>query len=195
MPPFIHTASGRAVPLLNPQPDDISLPDIAESLSKICRFTGHTQAFYSVAQHSVLVHDLLPPPARAYGLLHDAHEAYIGDLSTPLKWALEQLGDGAGFATLRERFDSAIHAAAGLEWPAPPAIAALVKAADLCALATEKRDLLKTDSFGGPDWGYPLPAPSRHRIIPLSWSKAQEVFWTRLQSLLIHPSGAKRPQI
>jgi hypothetical protein len=77
--PWIQTAQGCAYPLLGPSPSDIDWRAIAEALSKICRFNGHTTHFYSVAQHCALVADMLAPDLRLHGLLHDAHEAFIGD--------------------------------------------------------------------------------------------------------------------
>lgn len=64
---------------------DVCLTDIAHSLSQICRFNGHTRVFYSVAQHSVLASQLIAPQHAAWGLMHDAAEAYIGDLTRPIK--------------------------------------------------------------------------------------------------------------
>lgn len=79
------TASGRLIDLTRMGPNDICLPDIAASLSKLCRFGGHTREFYSVAQHSVLVANNLPQHLQLAGLLHDAAEAYLCDLPRPVK--------------------------------------------------------------------------------------------------------------
>lgn len=76
--------------LLDPKPEDMAVEDIAHALSRICRYTGHTPGHYSVAEHSLLVSRLLIREtgnlSLAYqGLMHDAPEAYVGDLSRPLK--------------------------------------------------------------------------------------------------------------
>lgn len=81
----IQTYTGRMVDPFNLAPDDICLEDIAHALSNLCRFGGHTSGFYSVAQHSVYASRLSPPPFRAWALLHDASEAYLHDISTPIK--------------------------------------------------------------------------------------------------------------
>jgi uncharacterized protein len=82
---WILTASGRRFDPLNPDPTAIDIEDIAHALSQICRFTGHTREFYSVAQHSVIVAWHLDEPLRLQGLLHDASEAYLCDLARPVK--------------------------------------------------------------------------------------------------------------
>jgi uncharacterized protein len=83
--PYIALGSGRSFHILHPSPDEFTSNDIAHGLSNICRYTGHTDRFYSVAQHCCHVHDVLPLEYRLWGLLHDASEAFIGDVSTPLK--------------------------------------------------------------------------------------------------------------
>lgn len=89
---YIITHTGRNVRLFRPVPSEFCGEDIAHSLSQLCRFTGHTPKFYSVAEHSCLVHDaimsdhpLAGDELAMAGLLHDAAEAYIGDIATPLK--------------------------------------------------------------------------------------------------------------
>jgi len=84
---YIQTSNLNTIDLLNPDYSGIPLEEFARALSYINRFTGHAGA-YSVAQHSVHVAALCPPVHRAAGLLHDLHEAVIGDISTPMKNAL-----------------------------------------------------------------------------------------------------------
>ena len=102
----MNTASGMVVDLKNPTTDMIDIKDIANSLSKMCRFGGHTNQFYSVAQHSILVSFLMREGEGKYGLealLHDASEAYLGDVVKPLKVIL-----GSGYASMERRFENVI---------------------------------------------------------------------------------------
>lgn len=84
MIPF-HLRSGKIIDLEDPHPNHILLGDITHALSNIARFAGHARSFYSVAQHSVFLSWIVPPEHRLQALLHDASEAYLQDLSGPLK--------------------------------------------------------------------------------------------------------------
>lgn len=86
-PQSMLTFSGRYVDVTKPRASDIDIIDIALALGNINRFTGHAGP-YTVADHSVLVSRLVPQELAAEALLHDAHEAYLGDISTPVKRAL-----------------------------------------------------------------------------------------------------------
>ena len=84
----VQTANGFAFNLKDVDPDKVNLANIARGLGNICRYTGqlkHAGVHYSVAEHSVLGADLVPHELRLHFLLHDAAEAYFGDVSTPLK--------------------------------------------------------------------------------------------------------------
>lgn len=80
-----RTASGRRIDLERLRGEDIEIADIARGLSNCCRFAGQVPKFYSVAQHCVLVANLVDQPLRLAALLHDGSEAYMGDLSRNLK--------------------------------------------------------------------------------------------------------------
>lgn len=127
----MQTYSGKVVDLSRFSEDDIHIEDIAHALSQIVRFTGHITKPYTVAQHSVLVSTLCPKEHALWGLLHDASEAYLGDVSTPLKSLLPQ------YREIEGRVQREIAGRFGLCWPMPPE----VKEADRAALIAEKRAL------------------------------------------------------
>lgn len=133
---WIVTVTGRHVDLLDPQPDMFCSEDICHSLSRLCRFNGHTSRFYSVAEHSWFgARELRCLHGEAAGiefLLHDAHEAYTGDIVRPMKELLGDLGE------IQAKIDAAIRVQFGL----PATCSAAVHEMDLVMLATEKRDLL-----------------------------------------------------
>lgn len=155
LPDFaFQTASGRIVNPAMLQPEDIDLGDICEHLAKEARFNGATPGkFYSVAQHSLLVGHLVatsysPESQGAYyyqlvlcALLHDAPEAYLRDLATPVKSQV-----GSAYLHMESRAWLAIARKFGL----PPVMPAEVKRADLIALATEKLHLMPQSA--GDQW-------------------------------------------
>lgn len=81
----IVTASGKFFDPINPDPSKIDILDIAHALSRQSRFSGHTSKFWSVANHSILVSRLVAPEYALTALLHDAAEAYLVDLPSPIK--------------------------------------------------------------------------------------------------------------
>jgi hypothetical protein len=133
MTDYFRTHTGRHVHPLNPKTDEISIFDIARSLSQLCRFLGHTTAFYSVAQHSVLVSRLVPQEDALWGLLHDASEAYLADLPAPIKRDAQmttyRIAEGRLMITICQRYNL------------PPEMPRSVMVADKALLATEFRDV------------------------------------------------------
>jgi hypothetical protein len=140
---WIQTVSGVAFPLVDPTAADIRARDIAHALAGINRFGGHLRCYYSVAQHSVLAASLLWQRTRdrratLAALLHDAHEAYTGDIKKPVKAYLEQFAPGV-IADLEHRIDAAIAAWACLELGHGAAdVRRLIKTADLQLLFWER---------------------------------------------------------
>ncbi len=141
---------------LDPQPEDVCFDDIIMSLSQNCRFNGHCNGFYSIAQHSLNVSRLVETN-KYTALLHDAPEAYYGDLSTPFKVALEQKL-GSGLRDILDKIDKVVSIALNYNYPIPIE----VKYADAIMLATEKRDLMIPV-----DWGIDLPPPANFYCYPL----------------------------
>ena len=132
----IGTYSGLAIDPLFPDPDSIDINDIAHSLANQCRFTGHTRIFYSVAQHSILVSEIVDYNNALWGLLHDASEAYLSDIARPIKRGLS--GFAEAYAEVEEGLMISIATKYGLSWPMPDD----VKWADNVLLRTEIRDLM-----------------------------------------------------
>jgi 5'-deoxynucleotidase YfbR-like HD superfamily hydrolase len=130
---YFRTYTGKHVHPLSPRPEEIDIEDVARSLSHICRFLGHVDKFYSVAQHAVLVSRHVPPEDALWGLLHDASEAYLCDLPAPIKrdpqMEIYRLAEGRLMAAVCEKF--------GLASRMPRS----VMIADKVLLATEFRDV------------------------------------------------------
>ena len=82
---YVSTYTGKQFFPLDPQQDQVDIEDIAHGLAYQCRFNGQTRYFYSVAQHSLIVAGLVPKRLYLAALLHDAAEAYMGDMVKPLK--------------------------------------------------------------------------------------------------------------
>lgn len=149
--PWLTTISGQRFHLLNPMPAEVHVRDIAWSLGGIRRYLNHTTRPWTVAEHSIVVamivrelgHDVQTQLA---ALFHDAAEAYIGDVPSPVKWAMDAVyppaSTRAGSSALRaieRRVENAINQKFSLinhHYHRP------VKDADLVARATESRDYL-----------------------------------------------------
>lgn len=174
----IETFTGRFVDVLNPKPDTIVIDDIAHGLAMTCRYGGHIKKFYSVAEHCVLVMRLVEWYERAHthafdadedewpdvdkcllrnALLHDAPEAYLGDVVAPLKYALREgmmpHDKNVGYDSLTERMDKAIDDAFGY---GRMQMSAVIQLCDLWALKIEAAWLTYT---GGANWRWPGVLP------------------------------------
>ena len=148
--PWMQTHSGAHVHLLTPEVDEIRLLDIAHALSRIPRFTGHTRGHYaySVAQHSVWVAETVPGPMALAALLHDAHEAYLGDIATPVKLAINMVVRPwfDPVAALKNHIQCVIHAKFRLPFPLHTKVAEIVHEADIAALEFERAVALEMTS-------------------------------------------------
>jgi 5'-deoxynucleotidase YfbR-like HD superfamily hydrolase len=143
---WLQTINGKAWDLLDPDPSAFDLEIACRMLARTYRYTGHTPYPYTVAQHSVYVGTIagaLHPPARVYGLIHDLHEAYIGDLPSPIKRLV------SGYDKIEAAAERAVLLALGLPEPTPE-IAQAVQAADLEMLRRERRVFFPQPAR---DWG------------------------------------------
>jgi hypothetical protein len=167
---WMQTYSGGKYWPADPRPDDIKIRDIAHALSLICRYTGHVDYFYSVAEHSVLISRALPRELALQGLLHDATEAYLGDMSRPLKYSLPD------YKAIEELNWLAISEKFGL----PKELHPLVKDYDI-RICLDEREALGMDR-GNLDWaitGKPL------RVYLNRWlpAEAERQFLARYRDL------------
>ncbi len=158
---WMQTYTGKAFWPLDPRASEVDIEDIAHALSLQCRFAGHCRFHYSVAQHSVLVARALPVEIRAWGLLHDAAEAYLVDLPRPVK------GSMPAYWTIEDTLLGVIAAHFEMALPIPPE----VFVADNTALATEKRDVMDLCNRA---W-HPLPDPWPERI--RQWQPREAERW------------------
>ncbi|WP_436798387.1 hypothetical protein [Mesorhizobium ventifaucium] len=136
--PTITLASGRIFDFLDPHGSDFTIDDVAHGMAHICRYAGQCRDFYSVAEHSLLVCDVaVDCPYEA--LLHDAAEAFIGDVTRPLKQLLPE------YKAIETNVEDAIAKRFGLNRSCRDA----VKTADLSVLAAEQAQVMApgTDSW------------------------------------------------
>lgn len=110
-PDKIRTFTGKYIDPLNPDPALICIEDIAHALSMLPRFGGHTQRFYSVAQHSISCCEWAPAEHKLAALLHDASEAYLLDIPSPVKKRIP------GYAEAEDRLMEVIAHKLGFAWP------------------------------------------------------------------------------
>jgi len=127
------TVTGRRFDPWEPDADLIDPRDITHALAHLCRFNGHTREYYSVAQHSCMVADLVPEKDKLAALLHDAAEAYLGNTGRPLRERVHVDAED----WIWERICTCFN----IDCKLP----ATVRHADLVALATERRDLMPAD--------------------------------------------------
>lgn len=142
MVPWIQTNSGRAVDPINTHPGSLAIEDIAHALSLVNRYTGHTREAYSVGRHSLTVARLVKERggsrvAQLYALLHDATEAYLSDIASPVK----QHEIFAGYRAAEERLAGVIWGRFGDVAPSPRTLR-LVKEADTHMLFAERKNVL-----------------------------------------------------
>ncbi|MHC4616275.1 MAG: HD domain-containing protein [Planctomycetota bacterium] len=149
---WIETASGKAFWYDNVEPDVIEPCDVIHSLSQQCRYLGHCARFYSVAEHTCHVVDLLPDQLKLFGILHDWSEAYTGDLPKPMKLLLPK------YSEIEEKIQNAIYTKFAGRLPTPDEHHE-IKRADLMSLKAEVLALSHSLGYTWGSWFQDIPAP------------------------------------
>lgn len=173
--PTILLRSGGYFDFDAPEASTFTIEDIAHALSNLCRFTGHTREFYSVAEHSLWCSVIVPRRWALHALLHDAAEAFVGDMSRPLKVMLP------GYREIEKRVEAVVLARFGLSPDMPPE----VKQADLRMLRTEQHWGMESDE--------PWPGIENmpFGVMPEFWSPkvARKRFLDRFEELAVVTGG------
>jgi len=165
---WIQTYSGLKFDVMKPDPQAICIIDIAHALSNICRYTGHCREFYSVAQHSVIISELVEDAM--WGLMHDAAEAYLQDVARPVKQYLFT------YVQMENKVMKVIADKFHLQLPIPQEVLEM----DDRVLMTEARLLMR----GNIDDWYTVAAPVDVDILPLSPVAAEKLFLHRYFKIL-----------
>lgn len=171
---WLQTYTGLKVYPKNFQPEQIDIRDIARSLSMQVRFGGHMEKFYSVAQHSVLCSRYIQEEYALCALLHDATEAYIGDMPKPIKECLPD------FQRMEKSlWEKAIAPSFGLDTQMPTEVHAI----DYLMLGAEARDLISQTE------GWRIPSADEvdfiEKIVPLNPEEAEKEFLSRFKELYV----------
>lgn len=145
---WMHTYTGENIYPYDLTPEQVNIVDIAHALSRICRFGGHCEGFYSVAQHSVLISELVDKKYKLCALLHDSPEAYVCDIPKPVKMHLE------GYNKLEDQIWKTISSKFSL----PEKIPSEIKDQDRAIVQVELRDIMGCDpSDGMLEIDHPIP--------------------------------------
>lgn len=177
---WIQTYTGRvAFTVFEPKAEQIAIEDISHALALTCRFGGHSMIHYSVAQHSVLMASIAPEEYRLEALMHDAAEAYLGDMVRPLKLRMPE------FVAAERLVEDAIIERFGLRLREPEC-ARVIKELDLSMLVAEQRQVMSK---------LPMPWSSLEGVQPaavtiqeMTWREADALFWDSFWDLFSGPS-------
>lgn len=167
---WVQTYTGKQFFPLMPSESMICIEDIAHALGKVCRFNGHTIRFYSVAEHSVYVSRYVSEKNALWGLLHDATEAYLGDIVRPLKPFLN------GYRKIEENLGRCIAEKFNLEWPMPDEI----KQVDTAILYDESEQVMSRKPQEWPQLGLP---PLGIVILGFNYDDATRMFLERYNEI------------
>lgn len=182
---WLQTYSGRQFFPLSPKLEDIVIEDIAHALAFQVRWAGHTRQPFSVAQHSVLVSQLVPESEGLWGLLHDASEAYLVDVPRLIK----RLTTMQAYRVAEQVLQQAIYHRFGLVGGEEPPS---VKTADLLMMVAEAQDLLPSLHHGWPEAIRLGTAPRPPWRITDCWAptKARSEFLKRYEQLIAARTAA-----
>lgn len=175
--PTIMLQSGAWFDFCAPASSEFTIGDIAHGLANICRYSGQCSNFYSVAEHSILVSETAVG-FEFEALMHDAAEAFLGDITRPLKQILPE------YRRIESEVERAILDRFGVTGPLPPQ----VKQADLRVLASEQKQIMPTGTDGWVRGHKVDPAPIVVRHLPPA--EAKRVFLERFK--VLHPRYLQR---
>jgi 5'-deoxynucleotidase YfbR-like HD superfamily hydrolase len=165
----ISTYNGDFFDFDHPESFDFDVETIAHALSNICRYGGHSSKFYSVAEHSVLVSRVVPSHLAMCGLFHDASEAFVGDMPSPLKAMCPD------YRAIEERVHKEIATQFGLPYPFPPDI----KYADKAVYKAERLQITSVDDT---IWHIDIP-PADVMVTGMDPKNAKQFFLSRYREL------------
>ncbi|SRR6266498_3771523 len=168
---WMQTYTGRVFYPLAPEPSAINPADSAHALSLICRYGGHVDRLYSVAEHCVLMSEAVTPENALWALLHDATEAYLGDMIRPLKQAVGE------YRAIEWRMMKAIVIRFGIDLAMP----AEVQMADSRILLDERAKLMARPPR--PWWGVEQLRPLGVDVLGWEPKRAEYRYLDRLQEL------------
>lgn len=178
----ISTWSGKWFDILKPEEYEYDIEEIAHSLSNLCRYTGHTNTFYSVAEHSVLVSRMVPPQYALVGLLHDSSECFLGDVSSPLKSILPE------YKKIEESVEKAIARWFNIPFPYPRAI----KEADKRMYWQERQSVADNGIRDGL-WHQDLRATRKVEATGMTPHMAKRMFMSRYKEIMENNNNTKEP--
>ena len=191
---WIQSASGKVVTPLNLRPEQVNIHDIAHALANKCRYTGHTREFMGVGQHCLFGSELIDPKFALTFLLHDASEAYLPDIATPIKPHVHVkrtipgsvVSETISWKQLEAEHIAVIGHALGIPDLLVGTESAEVKHMDQLMLAWEQRDLLGKPPRPWFPPGY-LPAPPARELIVMSPPEAERLYLYRYYQLRNEP--------
>ncbi len=185
---WIQTYCGLEFYPADPRPEEIDISDIAHALSNICRFTGHSERFYSVAEHCVHVSRCVGQEDALWALLHDASEAYICDMARPVK-------HGTPIGPIYKEIESAIMAAVCRRFRLPIIQPDAVTRADNGMLWREYELLFRHRKPAWEKWREKVTGLEPNELPCWSPAAAKQQFLSRYVELITWDNGSTEGQL